>query len=82
MKVFTNLLAGSSMLCFLLLITTSCEININTDGCLKCEYQFDGIKVTKELCDDLGTDDEKDTMRDMMQSEADSLGVVLTCETQ
>lgn len=58
----------------------SCELNINTDdGCLECTYTTEGRIVTEELCDTYGTEEEKDAMRDRMQTEADELNTNLIC---
>lgn len=60
---------------------TSCEININADNdCLECTYTTDGRVVTEELCDTYGTDEEKEAMRERLQTEADALDVNLTCK--
>ncbi len=60
----------------------SCELNINTDDeCLECSYTTEGRVITEELCDAYGTEEEKEAMRDRMQTEADELDVDLKCKT-
>lgn len=68
------------LLSFFLLLFSACEFNINTDDdCLECMYTYDAVNVTKEVCDALGTEDDKEAMRERMQIEADSIGVTMTC---
>lgn len=76
MKLLTKLIAIT-----LLMTLYSCDISINSsEECLECSYRTDGITRTEKLCNDFGSDEDMDEMRDRMQMEADSLGVVLMCE--
>lgn len=67
---------------FITMLFTQCELNLNTkDDCLECSYTIDGRKVSEELCDAFGTEDDKDAMRDRLRQAADSLDVQLNCIT-
>jgi len=80
MKYFT-MITSKLALGALVLTLTNCELNINTtDGCLECTYTTDGRVVTEELCDTYGTEEEKEAMRERLQTEADELDVDLTCK--
>lgn len=65
--------------CFLL---WSCEISylLPNDNCLKCSYQTEDKKITKEICDDTENEEDQEEMRERMQMEADALGVELNCQ--
>lgn len=65
----------------LLMTFFGCEISINSDeSCLECSYRVQGNTRTEKVCNDFGTEDDMDEMRERMQMEADSLGVNLRCE--
>lgn len=70
------------LLVTVILIATSCTINIDSDddNCLECTYYDDGWRRTERVCADLGLETGMAEMRDRMQMEADSLGVTLNCK--
>lgn len=69
-----------TLVTFVVLILASCEFHIDHDDeCIKCWYDYNGGEVSKEQCDPLWTDADRNLFRMEMQAVADSLNVLLKC---